>query len=180
MAMHSLTLWLIQRCRLLRCVFLASFPSGAEWIPPPSCIQKQPFDFVPHKICSRVLVAVFKSLFSIPLLVPEQLLWSRRSKAASTISPAAFVGPSLLDRATCPALPVSIFWGVPGTKYFIVKSEALVCLLAQSLSTSQVSGEEKEVTEIRFCHIGREPTAQKRASNYALPTKGSANSDPSW
>ena len=58
---------------------------------------------------------IFKTLFNIPLLVPEQLLWSRRSKAASTISPVAFVTPSK-DGPTCQGLPDYNFQGIPGTK----------------------------------------------------------------
>lgn len=60
-------------------------------------------------------VDVFKSLFYIPLLVPEQLLWSRRSKAASTISPAAFGSPSNKNGLMCQGLPVNIFQDIPGT-----------------------------------------------------------------
>lgn len=66
--------------------------------------------------CRFSVFDVFKSLFYIPLLVPERLPWSRRSsKAASTISPAVFGRTSNKDGLTGPELPVCIFKRVPGT-----------------------------------------------------------------
>lgn len=120
---------------------------------------------------------IFKSLFYILLLAPEQLLWSRRrSKAAPTISPR--LRPTRMESHARGSQ--SAFSRVSeAQKFFIIKSEALVCRLAQSLSPSQVSvwekGKEKDAAETRLCPVGEELTAQQRSD-----ITGSANSDPFW
>lgn len=120
MAVHSPTLWLMQRSRWVWCIFLSRLPREAKWIPQPSCNSQTAMWFYASQNLLMPLVVISQTLTCskasyIPLLVPEQLLWSRRSKAASTISPAAFGSPSSKDGLMCQGLPVNIFQGIPGT-----------------------------------------------------------------
>lgn len=147
MAMRSLTLWLIQSSSLVRCVFLASFPREAKWVPWPGRVQKQRCDFMPHKICSWVLVAVSQSLtFSIASFMFHRLFQNSLSGLEEEVRQRQQLLPEHLRihpaRTDYARGSQSLSSGVSQAQKHLV-IEALACLLAPALSPSPVSGWEK-------------------------------------
>lgn len=185
MAMRSLMLWLIQSSSLVRCSFSIQFSKGSQMSPWPGRVQKQRCDFMPHKICSWVLVAVSQSLtFSIASFMFHRLFQNSLSgleeeaRQRQLLPEHLRIYPARTDYARGSQ---SLSSGVSQAQ------KHLVIVRGSGLSSGSSSlpfpcewvreGVGEGGSEVRLHDW--EKTCQESPNSWALSITGSANSDPS-